>query len=161
MPEVFVGLGSNIEPETNLRWALAELAQRFGRLECSQAYRSPAFGFEGPEFLNLVVGFRSDLVADEVEAVLSELENSRGRDITSRAGSRTLDLDLLLHGHSVDARRRLPRIDVLCYPFVLAPLAEIAPGLRHPVTGITMDAAWSRVRPGHPELVMLGMLVAA
>jgi 2-amino-4-hydroxy-6-hydroxymethyldihydropteridine diphosphokinase len=47
MPEVFVGLGSNIEPEANLRWALVELGQRFGRLECSRVYRSPALGFEG------------------------------------------------------------------------------------------------------------------
>ena len=154
MPDVFVGLGSNIEPETNLRWAIEQLTQRFGDIVCSHAYQSPAFGFEGPDFLNLVAGFDTDTGVDDVEAILSALENSRGRDASDRSGSRTLDLDLLLYGQRVDARRRLPRVDVLSYAFVLGPLAEIAPGLRHPVTGETMRSAWAAVSDEHPELVM-------
>lgn len=161
MPEVYVGLGSNIEPESNLRWAVAELGRRYRGLVCSQVYRSPAFGFAGPDFLNMVVGFDTNRSADEVEAWLSELENRRGRDRRARSGSRTLDLDLLLLGQRVDAARRLPRVDVLEYPFVLAPLAEIAPALKHPVTGVTVAAAWAAVRDRHAELTLLGMLDAA
>jgi 2-amino-4-hydroxy-6-hydroxymethyldihydropteridine diphosphokinase len=160
MPEVLVGCGSNIEPARNLRWALDELEGRFGRLLCSGVYRSPAFGFSGPDFLNLVVGFRAGPDADAVETALSELENLRGRGSNDRCGSRTLDLDLLLFGQRVDPGRRLPRVDVLCYPFVLAPLAEIAPALVHPVTGQTIGEAW-RNRQDRGSLTRLHGLQAA
>lgn len=153
MPEVFVGLGSNIEPGRNLRWALTALERHFGTLLCSGVYRSPAYGFAGPEFLNMVVGFDTALDVDAVEAVLSELENARGRDPADRSGSRTLDLDLLLAGGRVDPLRRLPRADVLRYPFVLAPLAEIAPDLVHPVTGIAMAQASESCRGATLELL--------
>jgi 2-amino-4-hydroxy-6-hydroxymethyldihydropteridine diphosphokinase len=161
MPEVFVGLGSNIEAETNLRWALGELEQHFGSLRCSSVYRSPALGFDGPQFLNMVVGFATESSADEVESILSSLEHARGRDQADRSGSRTLDLDLLLLGERVDATRRLPRVDVLAYPFVLAPLAELAPALRHPVTGAIIGEAWAASPKDTIELERFGTLDAA
>lgn len=135
MPEAFVGCGSNIDPERNLRWALAALRERYGTIRSSNVYRSPAFGFDGPDFLNLVIGFETETDADSVEAVLSELENARGRDVGGRSGSRALDLDLLLFGERVDAARRLPRADILRYPFVLIPLDELIGERRHPLTG--------------------------
>ncbi len=161
MPEVFVGCGSNIDPELHLRQAVDGLAERFGPIRCSSVYRSPAFGFEGPDFLNLVVGFVSTLGPDEIEAGLSGLESAFGRREGERWSSRTLDLDLLLYGQRVDPARRVPRLDVLRYPFVLAPLAEIAPTLVHPVTGECMANAWARCAEGAPELFRLGTLDAA
>jgi len=155
MAEVFVGCGSNINAAENLRWALVELEARFGPVRCSSVYQCPAFGFEGPDFLNMVVVFDTDDTADTVEAVLSALENARGRDSGERSGSRTLDLDLLLLGGRIDARQRLPRTDVLRYAFVLAPLAELAPGLRHPVTGVRMADAW---QPGAKEAASLTVI---
>ena len=141
MPEVFVGCGSNIEPERHLLWALGELERRFGPLRRSSVYRGAAYGFEGPDFLNMVVAFSSDEPVAVVEGFLSRLESEAGRDVGERSGSRTLDLDLLLFGQRVDARWRLPRDDVLRYSFVRIPLAELAPGLRHPVTGIAIQEA--------------------
>ncbi len=161
MPEIFVGLGSNIEPEANLRAALTALRLRFGELDCSSVYRSPAFGFVGPEFLNMVVGFSVDVGVDAVEVALSELENAGGRDPAKRSGSRTIDLDLLLFGERVDAARRLPRADVLAFPFVLAPLAEIAPDLIHPVTGVPLKRAWTGIAGNVDALRRLGSLDAA
>jgi 2-amino-4-hydroxy-6-hydroxymethyldihydropteridine diphosphokinase len=158
MPEVYVGCGSNVEPESNLRWAIAEMRQRFGRLVCSTAFRSPAHGFDGPDFLNLVVAFDSDAGPDAVEAALSSLEAERGRGGVDRGGSRTLDLDLLLYGQRVDAARRLPRVDILSYPFVLAPMAEIAPSLVHPVTGLGMATAWRQHSAGRDSLTAIGRL---
>jgi len=155
MPDVFVGLGSNIAPEENLRWALGALRQHFGPLRTSSVYRSPAFGFAGPDFLNMVAAFDTSTGPDAVEAVLSTLENERGRNPSDRSGSRTLDLDLLLYGARVDAPRRLPRADVLRYPFVLAPLAEMAPGLVHPVTGIPILAAWREIAGRCHDLAIL------
>jgi 2-amino-4-hydroxy-6-hydroxymethyldihydropteridine diphosphokinase len=161
MTEVFVGLGSNLEPASNLRWVLNELGRCFGPLRCSSVYRSPAFGFEGPDFLNMVVGFVVDTKVEAVEATLSGLEAARGRDRADRAGSRALDLDLLAFGQRVDAAARLPREDVLRYPFVLAPLAELAPALRHPVTGETVADAWRRLSGSVRTLTLVGELDAA
>ncbi|MDX1561937.1 MAG: 2-amino-4-hydroxy-6-hydroxymethyldihydropteridine diphosphokinase [Gammaproteobacteria bacterium] len=156
MPDVYVGCGSNVEPESNLRWALATLEQRLGPVDRSAVYRSPAFGFDGPDFLNLVVRFPSDAGPDAVEAVLSSLENERGRNVGDRTRSRTLDLDLLLYGCRVDASRRLPRADVLRYPFVLAPLVDLAPELVHPLNGIRLDVAWRACSAQRPALTNIG-----
>ena len=161
MPEVFVGFGSNLDAELNLRWALGELDRHFGACRRSGVYQSPALGFEGPDFLNMVVSFGVDSDADAVEEVLSALENERGRNVADRSGSRNLDLDLLLFGERVDARRRLPRADVLRYPFVLAPLAEIAPDLHHPVTGVRISDAWAACSEDVVALKLLGTLDAA
>ena len=161
MPEVFVGCGSNIDPQENLRWALDGLETHFGVCRRSSVYQSPAFGVDGPDFLNMVVAFITDLHADDVEAVLSELENARGRNTGDRSGSRTLDMDLLLLGECVDAERRLPRTDVLRYPFVLAPLAELAPELRHPVTGAAVGKIWDRCSQATVALTLVGRLDAA
>ena len=156
MPDVFVGVGSNIEPERHLRWALEKLEQHFGALKRSEIYRSPAYGFDGPDFLNMVVAFESDAHVDDVENVLSKLENECGRPSGERSGSRTLDLDLLLFGDRVDATRRLPRTDILIYPFVLKPLNDLAPERVHPVTGRTMRSAWDDVGNRADDLVRLG-----
>lgn len=143
MPEVFVGIGSNVEPERNLREALDELDRCFGRLTVSSVYRSRAFGFDGDDFLNMVVGFTSALPAAEIDRRLSAIEYAGGRVRgTSRYAPRTLDLDLLIYGGSVDPAQRLPRDEVGVRPFVLGPLAEIAPELVHPVGGYRIVDAW-------------------
>lgn len=157
MPEAVVGIGSNIDPQRHVATALTELEQRFGRLRRSSVYRSPAYGFRGDDFLNLVVIFETDADADGVEDVLSSIESFGGRKRDGpRFAPRTLDLDLLLYGWRVDARRRLPRADVNRYPFVLAPLAEIAPALRHPLTGVTMADAWRRMARTEPRVERVG-----
>jgi 2-amino-4-hydroxy-6-hydroxymethyldihydropteridine diphosphokinase len=145
--EVWVSAGSNIEPERWLRMACRDLAARFGPLTLSGVYRNPALGMEGDDFLNLVIGFRTALPPEAVVAELERLHDLAGR--VRSAGSwtpRTLDLDLLLYGDQVIDRPgvRVPRKDVVKYGFVLGPLAEAAPGLRHPVSGLTMAELWDR-----------------
>jgi 2-amino-4-hydroxy-6-hydroxymethyldihydropteridine diphosphokinase len=161
MVEIFVGLGSNVEPERHLSLAVASLRRHFGDLRCSRVYQSPPFGFSGEDFLNSVAAFASVLSPQAVESVLSAVERAAGRlPDDGRSGSRTLDLDLLLYGARVDPTLRLPRSDVLQYPFVLAPLAELAPGLRHPVTGVSIDAAWQRLAATRPAVSCRGALEA-
>ena len=157
MPEVYVGLGSNVEPERHLVEAVAALRERFGELSCSRVYQSPSFGFSGADFLNMVAAFASPFTPAEIESVLSAVEHSGGRSQgAARSGSRTLDLDLLLYGARVDAAQRLPRGDVLEYPFVLAPLFELAPRLVHPVTGEVIGEAWRAMAGGGPRLACRG-----
>ena len=65
--------------------------------------------------------------------------------------SRTLDLDLILYGDQVIEKMRVPRPDILEYSFVLGPLAEVAPELRHPVSGETIGDLWRRFdKSRHP-----------
>lgn len=159
MPDVYVGLGSNIEPERHLRAAVRRLEAELGPLECSRVYRSPPYGFCGDDFLNLVVRFASDAGPAAVDALLTRVEDAAGRG-AERGGSRTLDLDLLLYGARVDARARLPRSDVLEYPFVLAPLAELAPAAVHPVTGRRYAEAWAEMAALDLPLTLVGSLDA-
>ncbi len=138
-----VGLGSNLERSKNLRLGVAELRERFGPLLLSPVYRSPAVGFDGPDFYNLVAAFDTDQAPDELVAVFEDIHRRAGRDRRrERLSSRTLDIDLLLYGDCVQDEPPLPRDDVLEYAFVLKPLVDIAPELRHPVSGRTLLDHW-------------------
>ena len=143
MANVYVGLGSNIEPEANLKLGVAELRRRYGEVEVSAVYRSAAVGFDGDDFLNLVARFESENEPVDICLAITAIHNLVGRD---RKGgkweSRPLDIDLLLYNDRVMEKPRLPREDVLEYSFVLRPLAELAPDLTHPVTGRTMLEHW-------------------
>ncbi len=145
MAAVYLGLGSNIDAEKNLRLAIDELRRIFGELTVSPVYASAPVGFDGPEFLNLVVAVdtQSDPldILEQIERIHAMAGRTRGPD---KFSSRPLDIDLLLHGDTVDPELplRLPRHDVLDYGFVLRPLADIAPDLVHPVTGKTIAEHW-------------------
>ncbi|HEX7237500.1 MAG TPA: 2-amino-4-hydroxy-6-hydroxymethyldihydropteridine diphosphokinase [Gammaproteobacteria bacterium] len=134
MPEVFIGAGSNADPERRLRLALAELERRFGPVRSSSVYRGPAVGVPAPDYLNLVVAFETEHSVDSLRDALRAIEAQLGR---TRADPRVveIDLDVLLYGRRVDAERRLPRPGLVELPFMREPLAELAPQLVHPVTG--------------------------
>ena len=145
MARVYVGLGSNIDPEPNLALGVQELRRRYGDVQLSPVYRSKAVGFEGDDFLNLVAGFESEssplAICEDIELI----HNLVGRDRKSgKWEARPLDIDLLLYNDLVVDERpvRVPREDVLEYSFVLRPLAELVPDLVHPVTGRTMLEHW-------------------
>ena len=157
MPEVFVGAGSNVDPERQLRNALAELERRFGAVRCSSVYRGPAAGAPAADYLNLVVTLQSRLAVDSLHAELRAIEALAGRQRADAAACE-LDLDLLLYGGCVSAERRLPRPGLFTLPFVLVPLAELAPELVHPVTGERCGAALRERARG--DLANLGPLHA-
>jgi 2-amino-4-hydroxy-6-hydroxymethyldihydropteridine diphosphokinase len=141
---VFLSIGSNIEPEEHLRFACRELTGKFGELAMSSVYRNEPVGFKGDDFLNMVIGFSTDTGPEEIVEGLELLHDRAGRKRNSNPfSSRTLDLDLLLYGDLVRNRLNLPREDIEKYDFVLAPLAEVAPELRHPVSGMTMSKIWN------------------
>jgi 2-amino-4-hydroxy-6-hydroxymethyldihydropteridine diphosphokinase len=152
MPDAFIGAGSNLGPERRLRAAVAELERRFGPLRCSSVYRGPAVGAPGADYLNLVVALTTGHSADALRDELRAIETLAGRTRADAAVCE-LDLDLLLYGCRVDAERRLPRPGLLTLPFVLVPLAELAPELVHPVTGETFAAYQPTLRP--PSTAMI------
>ena len=145
MPLVYLGLGSNVEPKMNLQLGIGELRERYGDLEMSAVYQNAAVGFDGADFLNIVVGLRSDNAPRDIQCEVGLIHDLAGRDRASdRFSSRPLDIDLLLYDDLVinEPRLKIPRCDVLDFSFVLRPLAELAPGLVHPVTGKTMLWHW-------------------
>lgn len=157
MPDVYLGLGSNLQPEDHLKTAVRELAKRFTLKAVSPVYRNRPVGFDGDDFLNAVVGVETDMPADAVCAELEQIHELAGR---RRGGdsfeSRTLDIDLLLYGGEVIDRPpvRVPRDDILRYSFVLRPLADIAPDLLHPLTRQTMAEHWAAFDANGHRLVV-------
>ncbi|UCH52364.1 MAG: 2-amino-4-hydroxy-6-hydroxymethyldihydropteridine diphosphokinase, partial [Pseudomonadota bacterium] len=141
MPRAYVSIGSNIDKERNVRSALRALSARFGKLTVSPIYENRAVGFDGENFLNLVVSFDTAESAQAIAAALLWIENAHGRvrEAGNRFNARTLDLDLLLYGNAVinEPSLQLPRAEIREHAFVLRPLADIAADVRDPVTGET------------------------
>ena len=146
MSTAWLSLGSNLEPERHLPAAAQALRERFGPVVFSPVYRTPAVGFEGPDFLNAAAALQTDLDPYELNHWLHALEDAQGRQRGGeRFSSRTLDIDIVFFDDLVlkgPGNLELPRPE-LRHAFVLKPLADIAPGLRVPTTGHTLADLWA------------------
>lgn len=145
MNRVYVGVGSNIDNERNIRQGIIALKERFGKLDISPVYESEPVGFQGKNFYNLVVGFDTCESPEQVAASLRDIESSFGRNRKKGKISRTLDLDLLLIGDLVldGDDLQVPRMDILNYAFVLKPLAELDGDRVHPVEKHSFRELWN------------------
>jgi 2-amino-4-hydroxy-6-hydroxymethyldihydropteridine diphosphokinase len=148
--QAYLSLGSNIEPEENLRKAVAALRARFGDVIVSPVYRTPAVGFDGPDFLNAIAVIDSDIHPFALNDWLHALEIAQGRDRRDASYSnRTLDIDIIYFGDLVldgPGEFQLPRPE-LKHAFVLKPLADVAPHFVDPVRHMTLARLWA----AHPE----------
>ncbi len=139
MQQVFVSIGSNIDPRNNIEEARIILGNLF---DCtfSGLYETRAEGFEGNDFINSVVGFETDLQLIELRDKLKQIEKKMGRtDIQKGMSDRIIDLDIILYGDQVieDDDFDIPSKDIENYLFVLEPLAEIAGARHHPILNNT------------------------
>lgn len=140
MVQVFLGVGSNIDPRRNLLKALEALVRRVRVTGLSSVYRTaPIDRSEQPAFLNCVWRIETAVSAFGLKFdLLMAIEEELGRVRTAdRYAARTIDLDILLYGEAVidQPDLRVPDPDIRVRPFIAVPLLELAPELVLPDTG--------------------------
>ncbi|MBZ5620977.1 MAG: 2-amino-4-hydroxy-6-hydroxymethyldihydropteridine diphosphokinase [Acidobacteriia bacterium] len=150
MKTVYLSLGSNVgDRERNLQAAIERLqAPDLRVLHTSPVYETEPVDYTAQRwFLNLVVEAETGLFPLQLLSRTARIERELGRVRTVAKGPRTIDIDILLYGKAVvDSRKlQIPHPRMAERRFVLAPLADLAPQMRHPVTHKTvremLDAA--------------------
>lgn len=150
MAQVFLGLGSNLNAEHNLGQGLLRLAAEYTLVAESPWYRSPAFGFDGPDFINLVVEIEVDdsMSVPALSGELKKIERDFGRpDDAMKYSSRDLDIDILMFADIVGRfeRMAIPRADIWKYAFVLKPLLDVNPEGQCPENHQPLSDYWPAV----------------
>jgi 2-amino-4-hydroxy-6-hydroxymethyldihydropteridine diphosphokinase len=134
---VYLSLGSNVgDRESNLRAAIEQLRQLGEVVQVSSFYETEPVEFTAqPWFLNCAVALRTELMPKLFLARMLSIEQRMGRRRTQPKGPRTIDIDILLFGNSLITAPQLkvPHPAMHQRRFVLQPLAEIAPDVRHPI----------------------------
>lgn len=144
MPEVYLGVGSNIDPEQNIPAALRALSRAAKITGVSSFYRTKPLGAPGdPAFYNGVVRIETHLEPDVLRReVLRAIEDRLGRVRTADPNSpRTIDLDIIIYGDRVSSEDgiELPAPDIRNRAFVAVPLLELAPALVMPDSGTPLE----------------------
>ena len=138
-----IALGSNLgDRAVHLAYAVARLKSLLSDVAVSTSIENPPeHGVPGPPFLNGVLVGRTDLSARALLAILLEIEKERGRERGEVGAPRTLDLDLVLLGDLVldEPGLQVPHPRFRTRTFVLGPLAEVAPTLTDPMTGVSIE----------------------
>jgi 2-amino-4-hydroxy-6-hydroxymethyldihydropteridine diphosphokinase len=114
----------------------------------SPIYETPPWGIvDQPAFLNQVVQIETSLSPVKLLSFLKRLEVQLGRTPTERYGPRLIDIDILFYNNKIVDRRKLkiPHPRLAERAFVLVPLADLAPQLRHPVSHKTVSEMLSQV----------------
>ena len=140
---IYLGLGTNQgNKEENIRGAIEELSHLLGTpTAVATIIETEPWGFQSDNsFLNTVVAFKSTLAPEEILKATQEIELRLGRTKKSIDGcysDRPIDIDILLYGSRVIESEHLTIPHPLLHKrlFVLQPLAQIAPGLIHPILG--------------------------
>jgi len=122
--QYFLSLGSNINAETNIIFAIEQLNKILINTKFSSIHKTKAEGFEGNDFLNLVVAGESELDFDQLNQKLKDIENQSGRERdVPKFSARTLDIDIVLQ---IDEDEIIYESDeIQKYSFVSEPLKEI------------------------------------
>jgi len=146
-----IGLGSNLRDRLGMLAAAVRAVREFPRtrvVRVSGVYRtSPVGNRSQPWFYNAAMTVRTSSTAAGLLGRLKRVERALGRKRRARGGAREIDLDLLLLGSSVSRRGkvRVPHPRMAGRRFVLAPASEVAPGMVHPVAGLTVRGLLARL----------------
>ena len=152
MHTAYIGLGSNIEPRReHILNAIRSIGEVAKVIELSDIYETKPVGFvDQPDFLNAVARVETELGAIELWQQFKSIERALGRQSRPRWHEREIDIDLLLFDDeiidvTIDGNSLIvPHPELHKRMFVLAPLAEIAPELQHPLLGASILELWRK-----------------
>jgi 2-amino-4-hydroxy-6-hydroxymethyldihydropteridine diphosphokinase len=149
MAVVYLALGTNLgNRHANLHRAVNALDAVVRITAASSVYETEPWGVtEQPRFLNMVVQGETELAPEELLRKLKSIEGALGRVASVRYGPRLIDLDILFYDDLVYSSNELqiPHPSLMERRFVLVPLAEIAPELKHPVHQTTVRELLARL----------------
>jgi 2-amino-4-hydroxy-6-hydroxymethyldihydropteridine diphosphokinase len=140
--QVYLSLGSNIQPEANLPRAIDLLSEYGTVLKGSSAWESESVGSDGPNYLNACVLFMTPLFLEELkEKIVHPIEAKLGRKRSEdKYAPRTIDIDIILFDDQ-SCNDKFWRL-----AFVVIPLAEIYPKFRNPLTQENITETAKRLR---------------
>ncbi len=151
--KVYLLLGSNLgKREKNLEKALVMLEERrIYPVRRSSIYETEPWGLkEQPCFLNMVVEVETELMPLELLITLKDIEKGMGRIVRERYGPRLIDIDIIFYNFMVIdiPELKIPHPLMHKRRFVLEPLMEISPHMRHPLLGLTVEEMMGRFKNG-------------
>lgn len=159
MPIAYLSLGSNVDKEVNLPAAVRLLATHGRVLAVSAVYETAPVGNPGdPSFFNAAVALETAMQPAELkQKVLAGIEQQLGRQRSADPNTpRTIDIDISLYDDAILdlGKRHIPDPEIVRFPHIAVPLADLAPNYRHPETGETLAQIAARVTAaaGHPLL---------
>ncbi len=149
---VYLGLGSNVgDRKQNLDRAIGFLSERLNVEKVSSVYdTAPEINPDQPRFLNMVALARTTLDPQVLLSLLKGIESKLGRVPSTPYSPRPMDIDILFYGKEIidTPSLTIPHPHIQERAFVLVPLEEIAPGLKHPVNGKTVKQMLSDLKSG-------------
>lgn len=154
----YIALGANLgEPLPMLRWAKDQLAKLGEISGVSQLYRTaPVGGPTGqPDYLNAALRLQTELAPAELLAALHQIEAQAGRQRRERWEARVLDLDLIAYDDLIsEGTPQLPHPRAWERAFVLAPLSDLDPLLKHPQIGQSVADALANAEQDGIEVML-------
>jgi 2-amino-4-hydroxy-6-hydroxymethyldihydropteridine diphosphokinase len=140
---VYLGLGSNLHRNSNLRAGLDGLRPLLNEMKMSPVFLSEAIGIKTDLFFNMVVRGQCELPLRVLIERIKDIETATGRE--RKASGVTLDIDVLMYGDQdgKEVGLELPSVEILTAAHVLYPLSILADDEQHPANGASYNALWT------------------
>ena len=158
---VYLSLGSNVgDRQANLEQAISQLSD-LGTVKRRSAFyeTEPMEVTDQPWFLNCAVELETELMPKQFISAVLDVERSMGRKRVKKKGPRSIDIDVILFGKSIIEMKGLtvPHPAMHLRRFVLEPMVEIAPEVRHPVFKRSMRELRDALPPGSGQVKKLSV----